>query len=147
MGTSSDYAALGGDMYLEHRTVGGYVGATHSLTWKGGANANAWDIATTANFLNGAASTTFSDVDEVLFDDSTANRSVNLIANVSPGYVRINSANSYTFSGSFGITGGTLRKDGSGTLTLAMTNTYPGLTDVRADAARQRIDRNNSRLP
>ena len=30
------------------------------------------------------------------------------------------------------ITGGTLRKDGTGNLTLATTNSYPGLTDIRA---------------
>src|SRR5205823_8978807 len=81
---------------------------------------------------NGATPVVFNAVDEALFDNSSGNTGVTLTANVSPGFTRVNSSSNYTFSGSFGITGGTLRKDGSGTLTLATTNSYPGLTDVRA---------------
>jgi autotransporter-associated beta strand protein len=123
-----------GDSWMEHRTVAGYVGTSNSLKWKGGAagNPNAWDAGSTANFLNGAATTVFNDVDEVLFDDTSANKGVTLAGVVSPGYVKVDTASNYTFSGAFGIAGGTLRKDGNGTLTLATTNSYPGLTDVRA---------------
>src|SRR5262249_25655423 len=56
---------------------------------------------------------------------------VNLSGTVAPGFALVNAAQNYTFSGTGSITGGTLRKDGSGMLTLATTNTYPGLTDLR----------------
>jgi autotransporter-associated beta strand protein len=120
-----------GDSWIDHRTVTGYAGASNSLKWKGGSGGNIWDNGVTLNFLNGAAAAVFNAVDQVTFDDSTANNNVTIAANVAPGYVRVNAAQNYTFAGSFGITGGGLRKDGNGTLTLATTNSYPGLTDMR----------------
>jgi autotransporter-associated beta strand protein len=133
-GIGTSYGVPAGDSWIEHRTVTGYAGASKALTWKGGVagNTGTWDNGVTANFLNGAAASTFNSPDQVVFDNSSTNTSVTLAANVSPNYVRVNSSQNYTFGGAFGITGGTLRKDGTGTLTLATTNSYPGLTDVRA---------------
>jgi autotransporter-associated beta strand protein len=130
IGTS--YGVPAGDSWVEHRTITGYIGASNALTWKGGLNSNAWDNNATQNFLNGAAPAAFNAVDQVNFNDTTANTTVNITTSVSPGYVRVNAAQNYTFSGAGGITVGTLAKDGAGTLALATTNSYPGLTDVRA---------------
>ena len=74
----------------------------------------------------------FALADEVNFNDSTTNTTVNLPGAVAPEYVRVNTAQSYTFTGAGSLTAGTLRKDGSGQLTLATNNSYTGLTDVRA---------------
>jgi autotransporter-associated beta strand protein len=120
-----------GDSWVEHRTITGYIGSSNVLTWKGGNNSNAWDTATTANFLNGAATATFNTIDQINFNDTSANTNVNLSGAVWPDFVDVNSTQSYTFAGSGSMTGGTLRKDGTGTLTLSTVNTYDGLTDVR----------------
>jgi autotransporter-associated beta strand protein len=102
------------------------------LTWKGGANGNAWDLDATQNWLNGSTSSIFRTADQVSFTDSTANNTVNIVGTVSPNYITVNTAQNYTFSGPGKISGGTLVKLGSGTLTLATSNDYPGLTEVQA---------------
>jgi autotransporter-associated beta strand protein len=121
-----------GDSWVEHRTVTGTIGSTNVLTWKGGTNSNAWDTSAAANFLNAGTASIFNTLDQVNFDDSSTNTTVNLSGAVFPGYIRVNSSQNYTFAGTGSLTGGTLRKDGSGMLTLATTNSYAGLTDVRA---------------
>lgn len=131
-GIMTDYGVPDGASWTEHRTVTGYIGTSNILKWKGGLAANAWDTANTQNFLIGASPSAFNTIDQVLFDDSTANANINISGNVWPGQARINASQNYTFSGTGAITGGTLRKDGSGTLTLATSNSYAGLTDVRA---------------
>jgi autotransporter-associated beta strand protein len=130
-GIGVDYGVPPGDSWVEHRTVSGYIGASNLLTWNGGQNSNTWDNGATLNFLNGAAAAAFNIDDQVNFTDASNNTAVTIAGSVAPNYVRVNSSKDYTFSGG-GMTGGTLRKDGSGTLTLATTNSYPGLTDVRA---------------
>jgi autotransporter-associated beta strand protein len=131
-GIGVDYGVPSGDSWVEHRTVTGYIGASNLLSWNGGQNANTWDNGATPNFLNGAAASAFNIDDQVNFTDASSNTSVTIAGSVAPNYVRVNSSKNYAFSGSGGITGGTLRKDGTGTLSLATTNSYPGLTDVRA---------------
>lgn len=131
-GIGTDYGVPTGDSWVEHRAVTGYIGSTNVLTWKGAQNGATWNTNATANFLNGAADSVFNTLDQVNFDNSSANTSVNLSGAVLPGYVRVNSSQNYIFTGSGSITGGTLRKDGSGSLTLATSNSYPGLTDMRA---------------
>ena len=130
-GIGTTYGVPTGDSWVEHRTVTGYIGASNILTWKGGQNSNAWNTQITQNFLNGATPSVFNTVDQVIFNDSTANTTVNLSGTVAPDFALVNATQNYTFSGTGSITGGTLRKDGAGMLTLATTNTYPGLTDVR----------------
>jgi autotransporter-associated beta strand protein len=122
-----------GDSWVEHRTVTGYADASNLLAWKGGVGgSNTWDAATTQNFLIGSTAAAFKTADQINFTDSTANTLVNIVGSVAPNYARVNSSLNYTLAGAGSITGGTLRKDGSGTLTLATNNSYPGLTDVRA---------------
>jgi autotransporter-associated beta strand protein len=117
--------------WVEHRTVTGYDGSSNLLTWQGGQNSNTWDTGSTPNFLNGSTGSVFNTIDQVNFTGST-NTTINLSGQVWPDFADVNSSANYTFQGTGSITGGTLRKDGTGTLTLATTNSYPGLTDVRA---------------
>ncbi len=131
-GMGVDYGVPEGDSWVEDRTVTLLQGTTNILKWKGGVNGNLWDLATTQNWLNGATASAFNTADQVSFDDSTANNTVNLVGAVSPNYITVNAAQNYTFSGTGGISGGTLVKKGSGTLTLATTNAYPGLTEVQS---------------
>src|SRR5262249_25655751 len=121
-----------GDSWVEHRTITGYQGSSNVLTWQGGQNNNTWDTATTANFLNGASTSTFNTIDQINFTNSSSNTTINISGNVWPDFADVNSSSNYTFQGTGSITGGTLRKDGTGTLTLATNNSYAGLTDVRA---------------
>ena len=122
-----------GDSWVEHRTITGYIGTSNVLTWNGTASVNTWDNNTTLSFLNGSTAASFNIDDQINFTDAAANTNVNISGNVSPNYIRFNSTKSYVVSGTGSITGGaTLRKDGTGTLTLSTTNSYQGLTDVRA---------------
>ncbi len=128
-GMSTSNGVPVGDSWVEHRTITGYIGTSNILTWAGGANNNTWDTGATANFLNGSASSVFNTIDQVNFTGAT-NTTVNLSGDIWPDFADVNSSANYTFAGSGSITGGTLRKDGTGTLTLATTNSYPGLTLV-----------------
>jgi autotransporter-associated beta strand protein len=131
-GIGTGYGVPAGDSWFEHRTVTGYIGSRNVLNWKGGLNLNTWDSGTTQNFLNGSSPSAFTLGDIVNFNDSTTNTTVNLAGAVAPEFVRVSSSQNYTFTGSGSLASGTLRKEGSGTLTLATTNSYMGLTDVRA---------------
>jgi autotransporter-associated beta strand protein len=111
--------------------------AGDTLTWTGSQSA---DWTTTAvggskNWNYPSTSTTgeFANNNPVLFDDSATRFGVNLASNVSPSSVIFdNSANDYTLSstGGFGITGGSLIKNGSSKLTITTSNTFTGTTTV-----------------
>ncbi|MGN6367595.1 MAG: autotransporter-associated beta strand repeat-containing protein [Phycisphaerae bacterium] len=120
-----------GDSWVEHRTVTGYIGDSNVLSWKGGANNNTWDTASTANFLNGATPAMFNTIDQVNFT-ATTNTTINLAGDLWPDFTYVNSSANYTFQGAGSITGGSLRKEGAGNLTIATSNAYPGLTDIRS---------------
>jgi autotransporter-associated beta strand protein len=105
------------------------------LVWQGGQNANAWDIGTTPNWLNGVASDNFYNGDSVRFTDAGAANPPVLNSGVNPGSVTFsnNLPNDYTLSGSAAITGpGALTKFGSGGLTISNTNSYNGGTVINA---------------
>jgi hypothetical protein len=127
-GIGTGYGVPTGESWIEHRTVTGYAGASNALTWKGGNNGNAWDVAATQNFLNGVTPAGLQT--SSMRCSSTIARpaptSPSDTANVSPELRARQCGAELHLAGSFGITGGTLRKDGSGTLTLATTNSYPG---------------------
>ena len=132
-GMSTTNGVPAGVTWVEHRTVTGYAGTSNVLNWVGGANNNTWDTATTANFLNGTATSNFNTDDQITFDNTSTNTAVTLTGSVAPNYIHVNASENYTFAGTGSITGGaTLRKDGTGTLTLSTSNSYQGLTDVRA---------------
>ena len=100
------------------------TGAPASLVWKGDGSGNSWDVVTTPNWKNGAANDNFFNFDQVTFNDTTANTTVNLNATVIPGSISVNTAQTYLVQGSGTITGGaTLTKSGTGTFILANTGT------------------------
>lgn len=111
-----------------------------NITWQGDGGNNFWDIGTSANWTNSSgAAVTFSSADNVTFNDTSANQTVNLAATVQPGSVTVNSsANNYTFQDGSGtgaglISGATgLTKSGGSTLTVLTVNNNSGATLLNA---------------
>jgi autotransporter-associated beta strand protein/probable HAF family extracellular repeat protein len=95
-----------------------------------------WDVNTTQNWNGGSTTldTIFSNGDNVTFNDNNnGHYAVTIPAAVQPGSVTVNTANSYTFNGSGGIAGSSsLTKTGAGSLTLSISNSYTGGTNVSA---------------
>jgi fibronectin-binding autotransporter adhesin len=105
-----------------------YTGTGANLTWAGDGGANNWDVNTTPNWLGGLV---FKNNDNVTFDDSSVNFTVNLVSSLFPGSVLVNTTNSYTFSGAGLVSGGSgLIKNGTGSLTVLTANDYGGQTTV-----------------
>jgi autotransporter-associated beta strand protein len=109
--------------YITNNTSGNeidlviYNGAGAYLTWVGDGGNNYWDVTTSANWNNGAGASDFHNNDNVIFNDSSANTTVNLNAGVTPASVTINTlANNYTFAGSGDLAGG-------GSVIINATNT------------------------
>ena len=147
--TLMTYASHGGDAFALDAaypnctlTVGATsltltVGANGSIAapyvWTGAASTNAWDIASTANWLFNSQSFVFYDGAGVLFDDTAAKFTVALNTVVSPGSFAVSATNNYFVTGTGGISGPVaLLKSGSGQLTLSTTNSYSGGTTVAA---------------
>ena len=102
-----------------------------TLTWAGGQNANAWDLLTSSNWLNGPALDQFAPNDTVRFDNNgAANPTVTLTGDLTCSNIVVDSANNFTLTGSGGIIGQAgLTKTNSGTLTIsALNNTFTGKT-------------------
>ena len=105
-----------------------------NLVWKGNLGQN-WDLDATANWLNGASGDYFFGGDNVTFNDSASQTTVNLVGTLSPGTIVVsNNINNYTLSstGSGVIGGGSLTKQGIGSLTLSTPNTYASGTVISA---------------
>ena len=101
-------------------------GSAAALTWSG-TNGNAWDLATTANWLNAGNADLFYNLDQIGFNDSSTNGGVAISGNVSPATLLVsNNATSFTFSN--GVISGftSLVKNGAGVLTLAASNSFSG---------------------
>lgn len=106
-------------------------GSPASLVWQGDGGANAWDINTTANWLNGVSSDVYYDGDAVNFTDAGAANQPTLDVVVNPAAVNFNNSSDYTLTGVGAIAGGTaLSKGGTGTVTVSVTNTYTGGTII-----------------
>ncbi len=104
--------------------------APASVTWRG--NGNLWDVATSSNWLNGAAADWFVPGDQVRFDNAgTANSTVTLSGTLTPASVLVDTTGSYTFAGGGLIAGASgLTKTNSGTLTILTLNSYSGKTTI-----------------
>ena len=106
------------------------TGTAASLVWQG-TNGGNWDVATTINWLNGAAADEFYNLDQVRLDDTATNGNITIVGVVQPAAIVIsNSQTAYTIGG--GVLGGiaSLIKDGPGSLTLNSSNSYTGGTFV-----------------
>jgi autotransporter-associated beta strand protein len=117
------------------KTVDVNVTALNPTTWNGNVVGGVWDVNTTANWRRAGSPDNYVENDLLRFDDTaTGTTTVDLTAAVAPSYVRVdNTTKNYTISGSGSIGGlGGLTKSGTGTLTLATTNTYTGTTLVNA---------------
>jgi autotransporter-associated beta strand protein len=104
------------------------TGDPATLTWTGATSAT-WDTAT-ANNWTGATPNTFGIQDAVVFNDSSAIRSITLAGTLAPRSVVVNTAAGYTFGGTGISGGGSLTKTGNGPLTLSNTaaSTFNGGT-------------------
>jgi fibronectin-binding autotransporter adhesin len=108
------------------------------IAWNTGSGT--WDIGVTANWLDPLGNaTTYQQIgslgDNVLFNDSAPGPSpitVTLNSTVTPSSVTVNNANNtYIISGNGDIAGpDTFAKTGSGTVTLATTNSFIGGIDI-----------------
>lgn len=111
------------------------TGLHESLTWRP-MESDVWNVSASNWF--GAATDRFFDGDSVTFDDSGAySNRVTLSGLVFPGSVVVSGSSNYVFAGDGSVAGlQGLAKLGSGTLTIANTNLYAGITAVSNGAVR-----------
>lgn len=103
------------------------------LVWRGDGFANTWDVGSTTNWLNGTTPAVFHTGDSVTFDDTGSNLpNINLAAALTASEIQVGAAKNYTFNGIGALAGlAALAKSGSGTLTIATTNSsYSGSVAV-----------------
>ena len=123
---------------------GGYITGSGSLlvghqdVWLG-AQSSEWSTHTLSpskNWMAGGFSTDYADGDPVMFDDTlTGTSTIDVsVTNVLPASVTFNnSKTNYTLQGSAGIAGPAgLTKSGTGTVTIASSNSYTGATTLSA---------------
>ena len=117
-----------GASVINYYTVTAVVGNLVKWNVAGGGD---WDDSTSNWFKQPSGPvTTFAEGDEVTFDNP-AGGTINIPLTVSPLSTTVSAASgSYTFSGDLLAGSGPLNKSGSGTLTLASTNSYSGATVV-----------------
>ena len=99
-----------------------------NLVWRGDAAANVWNLYLTNDWFNGAALQPFNGDDNVTFDDSGSNSlPVNIVGQLSPNSLLVNSTKNYTLGGNGALVGSfTLVKTNPGTLTLTGPNSFSG---------------------
>lgn len=109
-------------------------GAPADLVWQGASpNPTWWDVATTVNWLRGVTPDAFYNFDNVRFDDSAATHNVELITEVSPSRITVDTGDTYVFSGAGNLGGiASLTKAGLGTLLLGNSglNDNTGATTI-----------------
>ncbi|HEY3760451.1 MAG TPA: autotransporter-associated beta strand repeat-containing protein [Verrucomicrobiae bacterium] len=108
-----------------------------SLTWIGGNPNGVWDLATTANWLDGGSPSVFHNSDSVLFNSiGSTNPVVTLTGTLAPSSIVMDTTTTnYVFTGSGSIAGSTSLLDegtGAGTnyLLIQTANSYGGGTTV-----------------
>ena len=99
-----------------------------NLVWRGDNVANIWNLYQTNDWFNGVVLQPFNGDDNVTFDDSGSNSlPANIVGQLSPNSLLVNSTKNYTLGGNGALVGSfTLTKTNSGTLTLAGTNSFSG---------------------
>jgi len=108
-----------------------------SRLWTGAQNAN-WTTATVGGLRNWTlqgSPAEFTTGSSVTFDDTGSTTTVNLAENIIAGsIVFFNTTKDYTVSsaGNFGITGGSLVKNGDKSLTITTANSYTGSTKINS---------------
>jgi len=114
------------------------VGADDTPYWAGDGDGK-WNLASTNNWklTSNNSYTTFLASDNVLFNDSATGAGPITVdidaANVAPSNTTFNNTTKdYVLSGAFGISTGSLTKNGTGTLTISNANTYAGATTINA---------------
>ncbi|HUB23954.1 MAG TPA: autotransporter-associated beta strand repeat-containing protein [Tepidisphaeraceae bacterium] len=112
-------------------------GGPANLIWIGNANSGTWDVQTTQNWNDPTYHINpdvFYAADNVTFNDTAANFTVNLNGQVSPSSVTFaNNSNNYSITGTGGIAGSTgLTLNGAAAVTIATSNSFTGDTDVNA---------------
>ncbi|MEY4386404.1 MAG: hypothetical protein RLY20_1687 [Verrucomicrobiota bacterium] len=112
-----------------------FTPAAQTLTpiWRGDDLTNNWSVGGHFNWFNGQSLLfPFRNGDSVLFDGTgSTSPDVNLVGSLQPALVTVDSAADYTFSGGGSLDGTTtLNKSGTGTLSLANTNSFTGALSV-----------------
>ena len=108
---------------------------TQALIWTGFQNSN-WTtvpVGGSRNWSENGLPVEFASNKSAIFDESTGNFTVNIAENVSPFATSFNNdSNDYTVSstGGFGISTGSLVKNGFAKTTLTTNNTYTGPTSI-----------------
>lgn len=101
-----------------------------SLVWTGSVNSD-WDTST-LNWEFESDDILFASNEAVLFNDTATSFNVNLAANIESSAITFDNSgsNDYVLSGAFGITTGSILKNGNAKVTLATNNTYTGSTII-----------------
>ena len=118
-----------GQLILE--IVGGRAAGV--VNWSG-AQSTRWDDGDSENFVIGESqeSTVFVADDEVVFDDNSKVKNINIATNVYPAKVTVDATSAYTFSGTGTINGAAqLVKENSGKLTINGDHSYTGGNHLR----------------
>ncbi len=115
-------------------TVSFTAATDNNIVWQGDGVTNLWGLTLITNqWTNLSGWTAFFNGDNVLFDDSSTNFTVNVSGGLAPLSLVFNATNNYTLIGSGKITGGTgLTKSGPGKLTLSNAVDYTGATVIHA---------------
>jgi len=101
-----------------------------SIIWTGKTDAN-WNIAKTANWINGEFADIFVSNDSVYFDAAGVNKTINIVDSIPASYMEVNSSLTYTFNGTGALTGPmSLYKTNTGTLNINNRNNYTGKTII-----------------
>lgn len=112
------------------------AGAQNNIAWSG--SGSDWDTTGTMDWLNGTTPWAYTNGDTVTFNDSAPNDTVQLDTVILPRLVVVSNTVPYTFADGTGVGGGfiagtaTILKEGTGTLTMAVANTYSGPTIIKA---------------
>lgn len=110
------------------------ITSASSYEWEGTVAGQVWDVNTTANWFNAVTSATaqvYVDGGLVTFNNTAAGYDPVLNVAVAPSSTVFNhdAINSYSLTGTGSIGGiGSLKKQGDGTLTMGLANTYTGAT-------------------